>query len=132
MPTTWTYAVSQPDVLKALDFISMYTGGRVAGVDYSQVYDIELQRKVQSELLGTSLKTAELLSFNHPPLLLPFETLVGNPGIRRSLSALEYDDGGLSHWNGSNLHPPLAVHELGAPFRRNPHRYLYVIQPYHH
>ncbi len=63
--------------IQDLDFRAFYTGGKIAfDGDWGNVYDTARQLDVQREITGKPLSFNELLSFNHPPLLLPIQRLV--------------------------------------------------------
>ena len=65
------------DFLKDIDFRIIYTGGQIAREgDWNAVYDLERQRETQSQITGRLLELADVLPFNHPPVLLPLQWLV--------------------------------------------------------
>ncbi len=81
----WINVLSQPDVLKAVDFSIFYTAGRIAASGhYDLLYDVQTQVQVQGELLGKPIQTSELLPFNHLLLLVPIQQLISTPNYTAS------------------------------------------------
>lgn len=65
------------DFLKDIDFRILYTGGQIAREgDWNAVYDLERQLGTQRQMTGRPLELADVLPFNHPPVLLPLQWLV--------------------------------------------------------
>lgn len=65
------------DFLKNIDFRIIYTGGQIAREgDWNAVYDLERQLETQRQITGRPLEMADVLPFNHPPVLLPLQWLV--------------------------------------------------------
>ncbi len=65
------------DFLKDIDFRIIYTGGQIAREqDWNAVYDLERQLGAQRQITGRPLEQADVLPFNHPPVLLPLQWLV--------------------------------------------------------
>lgn len=74
----WGQMISDPAQKKGTDFIALYTAGRVANkYGTHSVYDLELQKTVQEEILGFSIYNAEPLLYNHMPFLLPILMVLG-------------------------------------------------------
>jgi len=59
------------------DFRAFYGAGEIA-IDYnmSQVYNSDLELITQENITGTIIPQSELLTYNHPPLLLPILTFI--------------------------------------------------------
>ncbi|MCJ7584059.1 MAG: DUF2029 domain-containing protein, partial [Anaerolineales bacterium] len=54
------------------DFRAFYTAGRIALQEgFGRVYDLTLEHRFQAEVAGRPVTDEELLTYNHPPLLLP-------------------------------------------------------------
>ena len=51
----WMSMVSQPDTAKLTDFSIFYISGQIANNEYSNIYDLEIQRSYQENLQGVSL-----------------------------------------------------------------------------
>lgn len=65
------------EFLKDIDFRIIYTGGQIAREgDSNAVFDLERQLETQRQITGRPLEMADVLPFNHPPLLLPLQWLV--------------------------------------------------------
>lgn len=65
------------DFLKDIDFRIIYTAGQIAREgDWNAVYDLERQLETQRQMTGRPLNLADVLPFNHPPVLLPLQWLV--------------------------------------------------------
>lgn len=65
------------DFLKDIDFRIIYTGGQIAREgDWNAIFDLERQLETQRQITGRSLEMADVLPYNHPPLLLPLQWLV--------------------------------------------------------
>ena len=68
----WVRMIITPAERTGSDFISAYTGGRVADRwGGENVYNLEYQQTVQAEVLGFDLAAGQVLMFNHPPYLVP-------------------------------------------------------------
>lgn len=68
----WVSYVRDPQVLAEADFRAFYAAGRIARQEgFGQVYDLTLERRFQAEVAGRPLTDEELLTYNHPPFLLP-------------------------------------------------------------
>lgn len=68
---------SSVDFLKDIDFRILYTAGQIAREgDWNAVYDLERQLATQRQMTGRPLEMADVLPFNHPPMLLPLQWLV--------------------------------------------------------
>ncbi len=65
------------DFLKDIDFRIIYTAGQIAREgSWNTVYDLEQQLETQRQITGRPLEMADVLPFNHPPVLLPLQWLV--------------------------------------------------------
>jgi len=68
----WVSYVRDPQMLAEADFRVFYAAGRIARQEgFGQVYDLTLERRFQAEVAGRPLTDEELLTYNHPPFLLP-------------------------------------------------------------
>ena len=68
----WINYVRTPAQLNESDFRAFYTAGLIADrYGFNQVYDLELEQSIQETVKGAPIPQAELLTYNHPPLLLP-------------------------------------------------------------
>ena len=73
----WLRMVSSPAERTGSDFISAYTGGRVADRwGAANVYNLQRQQELQAEVVGFELAPGQVLMFNHPPYLVPFLALI--------------------------------------------------------
>ena len=73
----WLRMISTLAERSGSDFISAYTGGRVADRwGAANVYNLEYQQAVQAEVVGFDLAAGQVLMFNHPPYLVPFLALL--------------------------------------------------------
>lgn len=84
--TLWTKMISSPAERTGTDFISPYSAARIAQRwGASQVYDLELQRTIQAEVVGFDLQPGQVLMFNHPPYLVPLLVLLVDGNYAASL-----------------------------------------------
>ena len=68
----WVSYVCDPQVLAEADFRAFYAAGRIARQEgFGQVYDLTLEHRFQAEVAGRPVTDEELLTYNHPPFLLP-------------------------------------------------------------
>jgi hypothetical protein len=68
----WVSYVRDPQVLAEADFRAFYAAGRIARQEgFGQVYDLTLEHRFQAEVAGRPVTDEELLTYNHPPFLLP-------------------------------------------------------------
>jgi hypothetical protein len=73
----WLRMIYSPSERTGSDFISAYTGGRVADRwGSANVYNLKYQQTVQQEVVGFKLAPGQVLMFNHPPYLVPFLALL--------------------------------------------------------
>ena len=64
--------IRTPGIVESADFSIFYTAGRIAASgQYSLLYDLPTQLKVQESVWKIPLRSDEILPFNHPPLLVP-------------------------------------------------------------
>jgi len=76
----WSNVIIHPKTSRPTDFSIFYTAGRLANAgQYTHLYDIQAQLRVQGLLLNLSLRPDELLPYNHPPLLVPILQIVCTP-----------------------------------------------------
>jgi hypothetical protein len=72
----WLRMISSPSERTGSDFISAYTGGRVADIwGAANVYNLEYQQVVQQGVVGFALAPDQVLMFEHPPYLVPLLSL---------------------------------------------------------
>jgi len=75
----WVSYFNSPALLKGSDFRAFYTAGVIANrYGYEKVYDIDLEKITQETIIEENIPRGELLTYNHPPLLLPILALVSN------------------------------------------------------
>jgi hypothetical protein len=59
-------------VLVEADFRAFYAAGQIARQEgFGRVYDLVVERRIQAEVAGRPVTDEELLTYNHPPFLLP-------------------------------------------------------------
>jgi len=102
--------LSTPAEATGSDFISAYTGGRVADLwGPDQVYNLDDQQAVQAQVVGFALAPGEVLMFNHPPYLVPLLAVLMDRSYLASLAryavlmALIYAFGMLVAWSWLRL-----------------------------
>jgi hypothetical protein len=73
----WVIYVRTPNLIHEADFRAFYTAGKISA-DYGngQVYNLKLEQQIQENVVGDNLSQEEILSYNHPPLLLPILRLI--------------------------------------------------------
>jgi glycosyl transferase family 87 len=75
----WGRMIRDPVERSGTDFIALYSAGRVAQAHgFASVYDIELQQKIEQEVVGFQLAEGHVLLYNHMPYLVPLLALVIN------------------------------------------------------
>lgn len=68
----WVQMIGNPVERTGTDFIAFYTAGRIAQENgTSQVYNISLQKKIQTQTVGFKLADGQVLLYNHMPFLIP-------------------------------------------------------------
>jgi hypothetical protein len=73
----WVNMISDPAERFGSDFISAYTGGRVADLFGARnVYNLDYQHAIQEVVVGFPLESGQVLMFNHVPYLVPFLSLL--------------------------------------------------------
>ena len=73
----WSQMIGNPIERNGTDFIAFYATGRVAQMHgFSSIYNIELQQKIEQEVVGFQLAEGQVLLYIHPPYLIPLLTLV--------------------------------------------------------
>ena len=71
--------IGDPAERSGTDFIALYSAGRVAQAHgFASTYDIELQQKIEQEVVGFQLAEGQVLLYNHMPYLVPLLALVVN------------------------------------------------------
>ena len=69
----WAQMITKSSDRTGTDFIIFWTAGRIAQTqNIDQIYNTELQREIESELVGFYIETNKILPFNHPLHSLPF------------------------------------------------------------
>src|SRR5215216_176008 len=75
----WGRMIGDPVERSGADFIALYSAGRIAQAHgFASIYDIELQQKIEQEVVGFQLAEGHVLLYNHMPYLVPLLTLVSN------------------------------------------------------
>jgi hypothetical protein len=73
----WARMIGDPIERNGTDFVAFYATGRVAQMHgFSSIYNIELQQKIEQEVVGFQLAEGQVLLYIHPPYLVPLLTLV--------------------------------------------------------
>ena len=72
----WGNMVAQPETAKLTDFSIFYISGQIANNQYSDIYNLEIQRDYQESLQGISLQNGGFLPFNHPPILISLQQII--------------------------------------------------------
>lgn len=73
----WVKMISDPAERYGSDFISAYTGGRVADLFGARnVYNLDYQQAIQEGVVGFPLEPGQVLLFNHVPYLVPFLSIL--------------------------------------------------------
>jgi len=76
----WSLVVFQPETHKPFDFSALYAAGRIAASSsYHLLYDVQTELQVQETIYGFPLRVDQLLSFNHPPVLVPILQFICTP-----------------------------------------------------
>lgn len=69
--------ISNPVAPTGADFIHFYSAGRVAQMfGFSSVYNLDLQQKIEEEVVGSDMPEGQILPYNHIPYLVPFLRLL--------------------------------------------------------
>ena len=75
----WSRMITDPVERNGTDFIALYAAGRVAQAQgFAHIYDIELQQKIEQEVVGFELAEGQVLLYNHLPYLVPLLAVVVN------------------------------------------------------
>jgi hypothetical protein len=73
----WQFMIANPVELTKKDFISQYTGGRIANSgNWGKVYNLNVQISQEEKILGYPILPKDFPPFNHPPFILPVLALV--------------------------------------------------------
>jgi hypothetical protein len=69
----WINYFHSSDLLRESDFLAFYSAGKISN-DYGndQIYNLDLEHQVQEKVVGLNFSKQNTLTFNHPPILLPF------------------------------------------------------------
>jgi len=68
----WKQMISSPVYRTGTDFIHFYAAGQIAQrYGISSVYKLDLQRKIEEEVVGFPLAEGQVLPYNHIPYLIP-------------------------------------------------------------
>jgi hypothetical protein len=82
----WLQMITSPAERTGSDFVSAYTGGRVADRWGSEnAYNLQYQQIIQAEVVGFDLAPGQVLMFNHPPYLVPLLSLLMDGNYINSL-----------------------------------------------
>jgi len=75
----WISYANNVDLLKESDFRAFYSAGLIAK-DYGTnlVYNLDVESQTQEKITGYPIAQGELLTFNHPPLLLPVLAIIAH------------------------------------------------------
>ena len=75
----WFTYFRSSDLLLESDFRAFYSVGLIAkDFNFNQVYDLDLENHMQERITGNLISKNDLLTYNHPPLLLPVLALLAN------------------------------------------------------
>ena len=73
----WISYARTPSELLEADFRAFYTAGSISNrFGMEHVYNLDLELKSQEEVTGFVIPRKNLLTYNHPPLLLPILALI--------------------------------------------------------
>lgn len=73
----WVKLAGSPGGYESTDFRGLYVAGRLVHAGHlSDLYDLELQYNFQTNYFGVLFNLTDLLSFNHPPILIPIQALL--------------------------------------------------------
>jgi hypothetical protein len=68
----WIQMITDHQLRTGMDFITMYTAGKIAQADgIRQVYDVDLQHAVLEKVVGFDLMPKQILLYIHLPLTIP-------------------------------------------------------------
>jgi len=68
----WLRMITTPVEYTGADFIAFYAAGRIAQAEGpAQVYDLELQRHYEEEVVGFEVAPEHISPFLHPPFIVP-------------------------------------------------------------
>ena len=84
-PLLWMKMLADPVQYTGADFIAFYAAGRIAdreGADH--VYDLNLQKKYQEEVVKQELELQDLLPYIHPPFVVPLAQIAVTPDFLQS------------------------------------------------
>ena len=71
-PILYARMLSSPRDRTGADFISLYTAGRAARLyGLEEVYNLDLQRTIQQDIVGFELAPDQVLLYNHMPYIIP-------------------------------------------------------------
>jgi hypothetical protein len=72
----WVSYSSTPSELVEADFRAFYAAGSISNqYGMENVYNLDLEQKFQEAVTGDAISRKDLLSYNHPPILLPILAL---------------------------------------------------------
>ena len=73
----WIGLAEERGGYSSTDFRVFYTAGRLAQSGHlSDIYNLNLQYNFQVNYFGVTINPSDLLTFNHPPLLIPIQALL--------------------------------------------------------
>jgi len=82
----WLKMITSRAESTGTDFISSYSAARIAQRwGAANVYDQELERRIQADVVGFALAQGQVLMFNHPPYLVPMLVLIVNGSYAASM-----------------------------------------------
>ncbi len=75
----WVVMINDPVNRTGMDFIHFFAAGQIAQrYGMSSVYDLNLQQKIEAEVVGFELVDGQVLPYNHMPYLIPLLKVVIN------------------------------------------------------
>jgi len=81
----WAQMIASPSLRTGTDFMAFYSAGRIAqDYGWSKVYDNDLQREIQQDLVGFELADEQPLIFLHLPYIVPILKLITDANFAAS------------------------------------------------
>lgn len=82
----WVRMITDEAQYTGTDFVPFYAAARIARSDGpSQMYDLQLQQKVESDLGNFNIQLQDVRIYLNPPFVVPFVSLVATPNFVTSL-----------------------------------------------
>lgn len=73
----WVRLAESPGGYESTDFRSAYTAGRLVSTGHlSDFYNLDLQYHFQENAFGVTFSPTDLLTYNHPPILIPIQAFL--------------------------------------------------------